>query len=90
MARNVNGVSSILSAARLICRMVSRFGTATLSAKTSPEFAAAVAALALACQALELVDDYVATIDRTAGGTGDLDEDISNRAVTGSINDELR
>ena len=66
MAREVIGVSSILKGARLICRIVGRFGTIRLAEKTSPEFAAAVGALVLACQALEALDDQPYTIDSHA------------------------
>jgi hypothetical protein len=64
MARTVHGTSTILEGARLICRMVGRFGTALLSADTTPEFAAAVGVFVLACQALELVDNEPYVIDR--------------------------
>jgi len=72
MGRTVNGVSSILEGTRLICRMVGRFGTAALSSATTPELAAAVSALVLACQAFEALDDYPGEIDLTPG---DLPED---------------
>lgn len=66
MAREVIGVASILKGARLICRIVGRFGVARLAEKTSPEFAAAVNALVLACQVLETIDDQPYTVDRHA------------------------
>ncbi len=90
MARNVNGVSTILGAARLICKMVKRFGTAPLAERTSVEFAGAVAALALACTALEAMDDFVNVIDRTGGGSGALDEDITQLGQTGTLANEGR
>lgn len=67
MGRTVNGVSSILSGSRLICRMVGRFGTAAFETATTPEFATAVAALVVACQAFEALDDYPGERDRTEG-----------------------
>jgi len=67
MGRTVNGVSSILVGARLICRMVGRFGTAALETATTPELAAAVIALVAACQAFEALDDFPGERDRTEG-----------------------
>lgn len=64
MGRTVDGVSSILDAARVICRNYSRFGAAGLITRTTPEFAVAVGAFVLACEALMLVDDQPAVIDR--------------------------
>lgn len=66
MARQVNGTSSILSGSRLICRMVGRFGVARFTANTTPEFGAAVAALVVACQAFEALDNYAGQIDKVA------------------------
>ena len=66
MPRNVDGTSSILKAARVICRMVGLFGVARLGANTSPAFAAAVSTFVLACQALEALDDQPYVRDRTA------------------------
>lgn len=71
MPREVNGVQTILKAARLICRMVGRFGTGALGPWTTPEFVAAVEALNVACLALEALDDYPGKIDRTTGGFRD-------------------
>lgn len=67
MARDLSGTSSILAGARLICRMVRRFGTAGLAARTSADFATAVVALEVACAALEAADDWVGQVDFTAG-----------------------
>lgn len=75
MSRRVNGVSTILYASRLICRMVGRFGTAQFIVETTPEFGAAVSALVAACQAFEALDDYPGEADHTEGGFGD-DEGI--------------
>lgn len=68
----VNGVSTIYDAAKIICRMVGKYGTAYIPSRTSPEFETAVIALVAACHALEVIDDYVMQIDRT-GGTGPED-----------------
>lgn len=65
MARQVDGVSSILRAGRVICRMVGRFGVVPLAARTSPELAAAAQALATACLAFEALDDYPGEHDET-------------------------
>lgn len=63
MPREVIGVASILKGARLICRIVGRFGVARLAEKTTPEFAAAVSTLVAACHALEAIDDQPYTVD---------------------------
>jgi len=76
MARQVFGTQAILLAARKICRLVDRFGSIILARQTSPEFAQAVVALVTACKALDALDDFVAVIDRTPGGTGQNDEDL--------------
>lgn len=65
MARRVTGVSSILVGARLICRMVGRYGTARLATATTPELAAAVTTLVVACQAFDALDDYPGQIDQS-------------------------
>lgn len=78
MARQVTGTQGILKAARVICRLVNRFGTAKLAAMTSAEFAAAASALAGACMLLEATDNFIAVIDRQTGdtGTGAYNEDL--------------
>lgn len=88
MARSVNGVSTILAASRVICKMVKRFGVIPLASRTSGEFAAAVAALAIACDVLDQIDDFVNVIDRTAGGSGVNDEDIPILGQTGTLENE--
>lgn len=65
MGRTVNGVSSILDGARLICRMVGRFGTGPLEAAFGSGLADAVTALVLACEALRVADDLPYQIDQT-------------------------
>jgi len=72
MARTVNGVSGIWHAAKIICRLVGRFGTAALSDATTPEIATAVLALVTACQAFEALDDHPTEIDHTSGGVEDV------------------
>jgi len=66
MAGSRTGVPTIIKAARRICRMVGVWGAGNLESSTTPAFAAAVAALVLACQAFEALDDFPAQIDRTA------------------------
>lgn len=66
MARTIDGVSSIYQASRVICRLVGRFGTAALSQRTTPAFAAAVTALVAACQAFDALDNYPLEVDDTA------------------------
>jgi hypothetical protein len=92
MARNVDGVTSILKAARVICRMVDRFGVVVLAARTSPEFAAAATALAAACKALEALDNVVDLIDRKVSdaGTGSFDEDLPVGVTVGSLSQEAQ
>jgi hypothetical protein len=71
MSREVNGVQTIIKSSRLICRMVTRFGTAALLDWTTPELVAAVEALQVACLAFEALDDYPGKVDRTSGGFRD-------------------
>lgn len=73
MARTVDGVSTVLRGARLICRMVGRFGTAGLAARTTPAYTAAVIAFVTACQVFEALDDEPGEIDNNAPyGTEDF------------------
>jgi hypothetical protein len=60
-----DGWSSIYQASRVICRMVGKYGTARIAAHSTPEFQAAVFALAGACLAFEALDDYPSQIDQT-------------------------
>lgn len=62
MART--GSSSIIALVRKICKLVAVFGATDLSARTTPEFAAAVLALVAACNAFTALDDQPAQIDR--------------------------
>lgn len=66
MAGSRTGVPTIYKLARGICRMVAVYGAADLAARTTAEFAAAVAALVAACRAFEALDDHPLQIDRTA------------------------
>jgi hypothetical protein len=74
MARTVNGVSTILTASRAICRVVGIFGTSAFALATNnvPEFAAAVTALVVACRQFDGLDDYAGQID-TSGPAGPED-----------------
>lgn len=65
MARR-DGSSTILQGARLICRMVGKYGTSGFASRyEDPTFTAAVAALAAACMAFDAADDYAGLIDQT-------------------------
>lgn len=63
MARTVDGFSSFLVGARLICRIVGKYGTNGIATRGTPELAAAATALVVACQAFELLDDHPGEID---------------------------
>lgn len=64
MAGSKTGTSTIYHLARKICKMVNVYGATDLGSRTSVEFAAAVAALVLACQAFEALDNFPFQIDR--------------------------
>jgi hypothetical protein len=66
MAGSRTGTSTIYYLAKKICKMVGVYGAGDLSSRTSPEFAAAVAALVLACQAFEALDNFPFQVDRIA------------------------
>lgn len=66
MAKTRTGASTILASTRRICRMVGLYGTQGITAATTPEFGAAVAALVVACQAFEALDNYPGEIDQVA------------------------
>ncbi len=66
MAGSITGTPTILKLARKICSIVGRFGAGDLATKGTPELAAAVAALVLACQAFEALDDFPGQIDFTS------------------------
>jgi len=74
MAGTRTGTPSIIRYARKICRLVNLYGANNLTARTTPEFAAAVTALVAACAAFEALDDLVGQIDNTGPNfTGDPD-----------------
>lgn len=64
MAGSRTGTPSIIRLSRKICKLKAAWGAADLSAATSPEFAAAVTALQIACLAFEALDNFPAQIDR--------------------------
>lgn len=64
MAGSKTGTSTIYHLAKKICKMVGIYGATDLAARTSADFAAAVAALVAACQAFEALDNYPFQIDR--------------------------
>jgi hypothetical protein len=65
MAGSRTGTPTIIKLARRICKLKAIWGAGNLEARTTPEFAAAVAALATACAAFEALDDFPAQIDNT-------------------------
>jgi len=66
MAGSITGTPTIIRLARKICKIRAQFGAGDLSTKTTPEFAAAVAALAIACAVFETLDDFPGQIDATS------------------------
>lgn len=66
MAGSRTGTPTVIKLARVICRVVTRYGVSDLAAKTTPEFKTAVNALVAACMAFEALDDQPAEIDATA------------------------
>lgn len=66
MAGSRTGTSTIYHLARKICKMVALYGATDLSSRTSADFAAAVSALVLACNAFEALDNFPFQIDRIA------------------------
>jgi hypothetical protein len=66
MAGSKTGTSTIYHLAKKICKMVAVYGATDLAARTSTEFAAAVAALVLACHAFDALDNFPFQIDRVA------------------------
>lgn len=75
MGRTVDGVSTIYVAAKVICRMVKRFGTSALAVRVSEEFAVAVVALVAACDVFDASDDQPLKVDRlTPFGHEDVGE----------------
>ena len=73
MAGSRTGTPTIIKLARKICRLKSVWGASNLAANTTPEFAAAVEALQVACVAFEALDNFPAQIDMVApAGPEDL------------------
>jgi len=66
MAGIRTGTSSIYYLAKKICKLVGVYGANDLASRTSDDFAAAVAALVLACHAFEALDNFPFQIDRVA------------------------
>jgi len=65
MAGSRTGTSSIYYLAKKICQLVGTYGASDLGSRVSSDFAAAVAALVLACHAFEALDDHPFEVDRT-------------------------
>lgn len=73
MAGSRTGTPTIIKLVRKICKLHANYGASNLSALTSPEFAAAVVALTVACSAFESLDNYPGEIDYTTpGGPEDI------------------
>lgn len=66
MAGTRTGTPTIIKLVRRICKLKAVWGASDLAAATTPEFAAAVGVLQVACAAFEALDDFPAQIDRTA------------------------
>lgn len=66
MAGTKTGTPTIIKLARKICQIRAIWGAGDLATKATPEFAAAVAALAIACAAFEALDDFPGQIDATS------------------------
>lgn len=64
MART--GTPTIIRLVRKICKVRAIYGANDLEARTTPAYAAAVSALAIACAAFEALDDYPGERDNTA------------------------
>jgi hypothetical protein len=72
MAGSKTGSPTIIRLARHICRVVSRYGAGNLALVATPEFATAVTALVVACEAFKLIDDFPGEID-SSGPEEDID-----------------
>lgn len=66
MPKKRDGVWIAWKAAREVCRIHAKYGIGRLNERLGFPFANAFAMLAAACAAVELIDDYVLEIDRTA------------------------
>lgn len=66
MAGSRTGTPTIIRLVRKICKVKNAWGAFDLQAKTTPEFAAAVVALTVACAAFEALDNYPAEIEEVA------------------------
>jgi hypothetical protein len=76
MAGSKTGTPTIIKLSRKICKMVAVYGAGNLASVTTPEYAAAVGALVIACQAFEALDDFPGQID--SSGPIRSGEDIPN------------
>ena len=65
MAGTKTGTPSIIRLARKICKLVAVYGAGNLATVATVEFAEAVGALVIACQAFEALDDQPGQIDAT-------------------------
>lgn len=62
------GLSTILKAARQICRTASRLNSIPVITSLNPSFGAAVATVVAACEALRALDNFPGEIDSSATG----------------------
>jgi len=65
MAGTKTGTPTIIKLSRKICKIVAVYGAGNLATVGGSEFAAAVSALVIACQAFEALDDQPGQIDST-------------------------
>lgn len=63
MAGSRTGVPTIIRLVRKICDVVRTYGAQGLAAATTPQYAAAISALMLACAAFEALDNAPGEID---------------------------
>lgn len=63
MAGSRTGTPTVIKFVRKVCNTVRKYGAADLAAATTPEYAAAVGTLMVACAAFEALDNYPGEID---------------------------
>lgn len=66
MSGSRTGTPTIIKLARKICKLKGLLGAFDLEVRTTPQFAAAVTALVVACEAFEALDNFPAEIDFVA------------------------
>lgn len=63
MAGSRTGTPLVIKLVRKICATVRKYGASDLAAATTPELAAAIGALMIACAAFEALDNFPGEID---------------------------